>query len=216
MRTGNPLIVAITATVACLTGSPVFATDLIQAVGTIGYCGAPGGIKLKPSLVDGGAAPAAGKVKYFNVGAGCTSPQTGSGDGLRLAGIRPFKGTISLATNDCQSIFVNDGLPPFDLTVKWFLNGRPRRLFLPTTINFAATPPSSINTAGPNGSVVITMTGTGAASGSFAGNHFTLEVTTDQTWAQIQEECASPKGLRWLTWAPLNRHSNAGSLEDGD
>lgn len=215
MRTRTLLIVT-AATFASLTVSPVFAADLIQAVGKIGYCGAPGGFKFKPGLVNGGTAPAMGKAVFFNDGAGCASSILGSGDGRKLAGVRPFKGTISLATNDCQSLFINDGLPPFDLTIRWFLNNPPHRQFLPTTINFAATPATAINLAGPDGSVVITMTGTGAASGSFAGNDFTLTVQTDQTWSQIQEQCASPRGLRWLTWAPLHRHSNNGSLEDDD
>ena len=62
MRTPKLFIVATTIMFTCLAAWPVSAADSIQAVGTIGYCGAPAGIRFKPTLADGGAAPAFGKI----------------------------------------------------------------------------------------------------------------------------------------------------------
>jgi hypothetical protein len=53
MRTPKLFIVATTIMFTCLAAWPVSAADSIQAVGTIGYCGAPAGIRFKPTLADG-------------------------------------------------------------------------------------------------------------------------------------------------------------------
>ena len=80
---------------------------------------------------------------------------------------------------------------------------RRERLLAPTTIHIAATPPSAISLAGPGGSIQITLTGTGAAGGSFAGNTFTAIATTDEHVADFATACGA-KGLKSFSFTGVN------------
>ncbi len=194
--------------IALAAGAAGFALSLVGAqvasaaapmagTGTVGTCTFTGKAKIKPKLINGGTTtPVITKLK--GTLSNCTG---GSGDGATVTSGK-VKGQITSANNnDCAGLAVN-GLAPFTASIKWKVSpGSPK--LLPTTVNFAASPPSAINLLGPNGSIQITLTGVNAAGGSFVGNPVSSTATTDEKLADFLTACGA-KGLKGFTFTGVN------------
>jgi hypothetical protein len=161
-----------------------------------------GKAKIKPALtLAGGASSVTTKIK------GALSSCTGTGDGGSISAAK-IKGLIAGTTNACASLGTS-GLPAFDASVKW----KGSEKLNSSLAHFAATPPSGINLAGPNGSIEITLTGTfdtndakGNPGGSFGSQAFTAVVDTDQTLTDFTNSCGG-KGLKSFTFTAVNAPS---------
>jgi hypothetical protein len=180
----------------------------IAGVGHPGSCAFLGKASIKPALIAGGTTTPV-KTKVSGSLGKVTPCSGGSGDGAGVVA-GSVKGLItSTGTNDCLAL-ATVGLPAFSISVKWKTSKTSPKLD-PTTIDVAPTPPGAINLAGPNGSIQITLSGTGAATDakgkpqSFVGNTFSMVATTDQTLAAFTTACSPPsKGLKGFSFTGLN------------
>lgn len=196
------LVATATVLMAMAVGSGIaHAGAPLIGVGTAGSCVLTGKASIKPALIFGGTVTPVNTSFKLKLGTKTTLCSGGTGDGAGVIS-GAVKGAIhSTGTNDCTSLGAV-GLDPFDLSIKWKLTkGSPK--LAPTTIHIAATPPSAINLAGPGGSIQITLTGTGTAGGSFAGNTFTAVATTDELLTGFATACGT-KGLKSFSFTAVN------------
>jgi hypothetical protein len=175
--------------------SVAHAVPPIAGIGTVGTCSLSGKASIKPGLVFGGTLTPV-KTKFVGKLTGCSG---GSGDGANvISGI--LKATInSTGVNDCAALAVV-GLDAFTATIKWKTAPHTQKVLASTT-NIAATPAGNI-VIGATG-ITITMNGTNAAGGSFAGNAVTAVAVTDETATTFATACAA-KGLKKFNFTGLN------------
>jgi len=199
-------------------GTLVFAATVASAGpvvgrGATGTCLITGALTLKPLWVAGGTVTPTAATLTGKLGKKGWECSGGTVDGESVL-FGTIKGVIaSNDTNNCSSVVMH-GLPAFSAFVTWKVEKGFPKLW-PSVIKFAPTPPTAVNTAGPHGSLRITMTGTGAAKDakgrptSFAGNAFTVVLVTDETLADYFTACT--RGLKALHFRSVNGQSTLGS-----
>lgn len=166
----------------------------VAGVGATGTCMLVGKAKIKPALTNTGTTSPV--VTKFKGKLTCTGP--GSGDGANVASGNLSAFITSMNTNTCANL-ATAGLPAFTATIKWKTKPGTTKL-LPTTVNFAATPPGGIviGTA-----ITINLSGTNAAGTSFAGNAVTASAVTDTTTVAFGTACGA-KGVKGFSFTGVN------------
>lgn len=188
------VVLAVAGAFSMMSAHSAFAGGKINGTGTVS-CTFLGKAKIKPALtLSGGPTAVSTKIK------GALSGCSGTGDGMSIS-VGKVKGLVAGTTNACAALGT-DGLEGFDATVKW----KGSEKLNASTVHFAATPPSSINLAGPGGSIQITLNGTMDAMGSFPGQAVVAVVDTDQTLTDFTTAC-SGKGLKSFTFTAVHATS---------